>query len=129
MHAPSDDLDFELLRKIEELNNTNQRDLAERLGVSVGKVKICLRAVVHEGWVKVNDFKRADNQLAYAYLLTPSGASAKVSLAREFLQRKEAEFEALRQVIDQMDVELKALRIARNKTVDSQKFPKLKEAI
>lgn len=94
-----DDLNYELLRKIEELRNTNQRDLAARLGVSVGKVNFCLRAIVEKGWVKVNNFKRADNKCAYAYLLTPSGARAKVSLAKAFLERKELEFELLQEEI------------------------------
>ena len=77
-----DDIDYELLRRIEELGSTNQRDLAARMGISVGKVNFCLRAVIEKGWVKVNNFKRADNKWAYAYLLTPSGVSAKVSLAK-----------------------------------------------
>jgi len=94
-----DDLDYELLRKIEELNSTNQRDLAARMGISVGKVNFCLRAVIEKGWVKVNNFKRADNKWAYVYLLTPSGASAKVSLAKAFLARKELEFERLQEEI------------------------------
>ncbi|MDC8784095.1 MarR family EPS-associated transcriptional regulator [Roseateles koreensis] len=94
-----DDLDYELLRKIEELNSTNQRDLAARLGISVGKVNFCLRAVIEKGWVKANNFKRADNKWAYAYLLTPSGVSAKVGLAKAFLERKEREFERLQKEI------------------------------
>lgn len=103
-----DDIDYELLRRIEELGSTNQRDLAARMGMSVGKVNFCLRAVIDKGWVKVNNFKRADNKWAYAYLLTPSGVSAKVSLAKAFLERKEAEFEALRLMIDQARHELKS---------------------
>lgn len=94
-----DDLDYELLRYIGGQENTNQRDLAARLGVSVGKVNYCMRAVVARGWVKVNNFRRSDNKRAYAYLLTPSGAVAKVRLAQVFLERKEREFEALRSAI------------------------------
>lgn len=90
-----DDLNYELLCKIEELESTSQRDLAERLGVSVGKVNFCLRAIIDKGWVKVNNFKRADNKWAYTYLLTPSGALAQMKLARNFLDRKEREFELL----------------------------------
>ncbi|HWJ96049.1 MAG TPA: MarR family EPS-associated transcriptional regulator [Telluria sp.] len=89
------DLDYQLLRQIAEQESTNQRDLAQRMGVSVGKVNYCLRAVIDRGWVKVNNFRRADNKWAYAYLLTPKGASAKVRLARAFLARKEQEFEQL----------------------------------
>jgi len=93
-------LHYELLRQIAEQqaapdSPTNQRALAQRLGVSVGKINYCLRAVVDKGWVKVANFRRADNKWAYTYLLTPSGMSAKVRLTRDFLGRKEREFEQL----------------------------------
>ena len=97
------ELDYELLRHIGEQQNTNQRALAERMGVSVGKVNYCLKAVIERGWVKVNNFRRADNKWAYAYLLTPTGVSAKLRLARAFLDRKELEFE-------QLQLEIAALR-------------------
>jgi EPS-associated MarR family transcriptional regulator len=105
---PHDDLDYELLRQIEEQKHTNQRALAERMGVSVGKVNYCLKAVVERGWVKVNNFRRADNKWAYAYLLTPSGASAKMRLARAFLERKEREFEQLQQEISALRQEIRS---------------------
>jgi len=101
--SPDDDIDYELLRQIDEQKNTNQRALAERMGMSVGKVNYCIKAVIDKGWVKVNNFRRADNKWAYAYLLTPSGASAKMRLARAFLERKEREFE-------QLQLEISALR-------------------
>ncbi|SEK57025.1 EPS-associated transcriptional regulator, MarR family [Roseateles sp. YR242] len=97
---PDDPLDYELLRHLEQKTDSNQRDLAKRLGVSVGKINYCMRAVVDRGWVKVNNFRRADNKLAYAYLLTPSGVHAKMRLARAFLAQKEQEFEALQREID-----------------------------
>lgn len=92
---PRDDLDYQLLRQIDNQESTSQRALAERMGISVGKVNYCLRAVVERGWVKVNNFRRADQKLAYAYLLTPAGVSAKLRLTRAFLARKEREFEQL----------------------------------
>lgn len=96
---PQHDLDYQLLVRIEEDASTSQRALAERMGISVGKVNYCLKAVIQRGWVKANNFRRADNKWAYTYLLTPSGASAKMRMARAFLERKEREFEALRSEI------------------------------
>jgi EPS-associated MarR family transcriptional regulator len=92
---PAAELDFELLRQLEDRQSTSQRALAKQLGVSVGKLNFCLQAVVARGWVKVNNFRQSDNKWAYAYILTPSGASARLQLARAFLERKEREFEAL----------------------------------
>ncbi|WP_431101854.1 MarR family EPS-associated transcriptional regulator [Roseateles noduli] len=94
------ELDFRLLRQLEARDAGNQRDLAQRLGVSVGKVNYCMKALVGRGWVKVNNFRRADNKLAYAYLLTPSGVHAKMQMTRAFLARKELEFEQLQREID-----------------------------
>lgn len=95
----SDDLSYALLTQLEELGSANQRELAQRLGISLGKANYCVRAVIVRGWVKVNNFRRSDNKLAYAYMLTPSGAQAKIRLARAFLARKELEFEQLQQEI------------------------------
>ena len=91
--------DFELLKKICDQPISSQRGLATKLGVSVGKVNYCLRALVDKGWLKANNFHRSDNKWAYAYLLTPRGVSAKALLAKEFLAQKEREFERLQQEI------------------------------
>ena len=96
---PEKDLDYLLLRQITDQPTASQRGLAARLNVSVGKLNYCLRALVDRGWVKASNFRRSDNKLAYAYLLTSRGASAKVRLAREFLARKEQEFERLQHEI------------------------------
>ena len=105
------DLDYELLRQITDEPAASQRGMAERLGVSVGKVNYCLRALVDKGWVKANNFRRSDNKWAYAYLLTPRGASAKVRLAHAFLAHKEHEFERLQREIAALRSELKIERL------------------
>lgn len=96
---PDNQADYALLRQLVQNPSASQRTLAKRLGFSVGKTNYCLRAVIDRGWVKVNNFRRADNKWAYQYLLTPSGARAKLRLAREFLARKEREFEQLQSEI------------------------------
>ncbi|MET0518163.1 MAG: MarR family EPS-associated transcriptional regulator [Burkholderiaceae bacterium] len=106
--SPGKDLDYELLSEIDKKSDSNQRDLAQRMGISVGKVNYCLRAVIDRGWVKVNNFRRADNKWAYAYLLTPSGAAAKLKLARSFLDQKEREFEQLQREIATLRREVNA---------------------
>ena len=93
---PGNKFDYELLQQIATQSSASQRGLAVRLGVSVGKVNYCLRALVDKGWVKASNFRRSDNKLAYVYLLTPSGVSAKLQLTRDFLAHKEHEFERLR---------------------------------
>jgi EPS-associated MarR family transcriptional regulator len=100
--SPPTELDLQLLQALDQAPAASQRSLAARLGISVGKVNFCLRALVDKGWVKAQNFRRSDNKWAYAYLLTPHGVRARMALTRDFLKRKEAEFEALRLQIHAM---------------------------
>ena len=63
-------------------------------------------ALVDKGWVKASNFRRSDNKLAYAYLLTSTGVSAKLQLTKDFLARKEQEFEQLQADISALRLEL-----------------------
>jgi len=101
-----DDLHYQLLRELTREPAASQRNLATGLGVSVGKVNYCLRALVAKGWIKVNNFRRSDNKWAYVYLLTPTGVAAKVRLTKEFLEKKERDFESLHAEIEQLKSEL-----------------------
>jgi EPS-associated MarR family transcriptional regulator len=91
-----------VLRLLAERPDLSQRDLAERLGLSVGKANYIIRALIDKGFVKVRNFRRSDNKLAYTYVLTPSGFRVKLQLTRAFLARKEAEFAALSQIISEL---------------------------
>lgn len=99
---------FSILRLIEERPEISQRELARILGVSLGKSHYLLKALLDKGLVKMGNFRRHDNKLAYVYKLTPSGIAAKLSLTREFLDHKEAEYLALRREIAQLREELQA---------------------
>ena len=99
---------FRILRLIEERPEISQRELAGELGVSLGKTHYLLKALLNKGLVKMANFRRHDNKLAYMYKLTPSGIAAKLSLTREFLDHKEAEYLALHSEIAQLRRELQA---------------------
>jgi len=77
----------------------SQRQLSRELGLSLGKTHYVLHALLDKGLVKIKNFKRSGNKLAYAYLLTPKGLREKLQLTRDFLTRKEADFESLRRTI------------------------------
>jgi EPS-associated MarR family transcriptional regulator len=115
-----EDLHYQLLRRLTQQPAASQRSLATQLGVSVGKINYCLRALLDKGWVKANNFRRSDNKLAYAYLLTPTGVSAKLQMTRDFLARKEREFEALHSEIDSLRVELMSERVSSQPTAARQ---------
>lgn len=86
---------LQLLKLIERSPGLSQRELSRELGVSLGKTHYLLRALVEKGLVKASNFRRNDNKLAYAYLLTTAGMGEKIRMTRDYLRRKELEFEAI----------------------------------
>lgn len=99
-----------VLRLLADQPDLSQRELSERLGLSLGKTHYVLHALLDKGQVKIRNFRRSPRKLVYAYVLTPSGFAEKLRLARHFLARKEAEFEALRAMIASLRDEIGAHR-------------------
>lgn len=95
-----------MLRYLEAHPQVSQRELADHLGVSLGKTNYCLRALVEKGLVKARNFRNNSNKRAYLYLLTPQGMEAKARITASFLQRKMDEYEVLKQEIAQLRDEL-----------------------
>jgi EPS-associated MarR family transcriptional regulator len=96
---------YGLLKTLEENPGLSQRDLAKRLGVSLGKINFCLNALVAKGSVKINNFRNSENKMAYAYLLTPSGVEQKGRMTLQFLKCKVGEYEKLRAEIEELQRE------------------------
>ncbi len=91
---------FRVLRVLQDEPELSQREISVRLGVSLGAVNYCLRALIKKGQVKVCNFRSSDNKLRYAYILTPGGIAEKARLTGAFLARKIAEYEVLRAEIE-----------------------------
>ena len=96
---------YSLLKNLEENPGLSQRDLAKRLGVSLGKVNFCLNALVNKGSLKIKNFRNSDNKLAYAYLLTPLGMESRARMTVQFLKSKMQEYEQLRAEIEELQRE------------------------
>ncbi|MHB1116070.1 MarR family EPS-associated transcriptional regulator [Sideroxydans sp.] len=96
---------YTLLKALEENPGLSQRDLAKKLGISLGKVNYCLNALVEKGSVKINNFRKSDNKLAYAYILTPQGLEARAKTTTHFLRRKILEYELLKAEIEELRLE------------------------
>jgi EPS-associated MarR family transcriptional regulator len=101
----AEEIHYKLMRLLQANPQMSQRDAARELGISLGKVNYCLRALVSKGWVKASNFKNSQNKAAYMYLLTPRGLEQKASLTLRFLNVKLREYEALRAEIEQMKQE------------------------
>ena len=97
---------LKVLRLLESNPQLSQRELAEALGVSVGKVNYCLNALIDKGLVKIQNFRNNKNKRVYAYLLTPKGIAEKADMTMQFLQRKMVEYELLREEIEQLQQDL-----------------------
>jgi EPS-associated MarR family transcriptional regulator len=97
-----EDTYFRVMRILQENPDLTQRELAEKLGVSVGGLNYCLKALVDKGWVKMQNFQNSKNKFKYVYLLTPQGIAERVALTSRFLDRKMQEYEALKAEIDSL---------------------------
>ena len=94
---------LKVLQLIQSQPDLTQRDLAQQAGVSLGKVNYVMQALRAKGLVKLENFSKNPNKLQYVYLLTPQGMLEKAQLTVYFLQRKRAEYEALKQEIADLE--------------------------
>ena len=96
----TDEYRYKILKLVEANPEISQRELAEALGVSLGKTNFCLKALIKVGMLKAINFKNNKNKLAYMYLLTPKGIEEKAVITTRFLKRKLQEFHALEKEIN-----------------------------
>ena len=91
------DDEFNVLRKILNKPNSTQRELAADLGLSLGKINYCLKALKQKGLIKIKNFSKNPNKINYIYYLTPKGLSEKTKLTINFMKIKMQEYDELRQ--------------------------------
>ena len=94
-----DETSYRLLKLIHENPAYSQRQLAEEMGISLGKANYCIKALIKIGLIKMQNFAKSSNKIGYAYILTPKGATEKTKVTKRFLARKLDEYEALKQEI------------------------------
>ena len=97
---------YKLLKLLEANPEASQREIANELGVSLGKVNYCLKALIDKGHVKAENFRKSNNKAAYLYLLTPKGIQAKARITANYLQHKLEEYDALRAEIEELRSEV-----------------------
>ena len=106
----SDDARYKILKRLQDNPDISQRQLAEELGVSLGKINYCLQALIDKGLVKAKNFSQSENKRRYLYVLTPAGIENKARLTKRFLQRKLDEYEALKLEIEEIQKELGVIK-------------------
>jgi EPS-associated MarR family transcriptional regulator len=102
-----DEIQLKVLRMLHEHPELSQRNIAKELGVSLGGINYCFKALVEKGWIKLENFSASKHKLGYLYLLTPSGISQKSKLTASFLRVKLLEFNALEKEIKLLQFESK----------------------
>ena len=99
------DILLDLLRELESNPECTQRELSQEMGVSLGKVNYCIRKLTEKGLIKITNFKQNQNNMGYAYLLTPKGIDEKSRLTISSLKRKIIEYEILKDEINELKLE------------------------
>lgn len=97
---------YYLFKELEKSESSSQRELANQMGISLGKINFILKALIAKGWVKMENFAQSNNKIGYRYILTPEGFKEKVKVTKAFLKRKEAEYEKIKKEIEQVKSEI-----------------------
>tara|TARA_Y100000389_G_C17242482_1_gene403847 strand:+ start:133 stop:435 length:303 start_codon:yes stop_codon:yes gene_type:complete len=97
----NDNDQFQVLRKIQKKPSSTQRELAAELGISLGKLNYCIKALKNKGLIKINNFKKNPNKINYLYILTPKGLSTKMTMTINFMKKKMKEYDELKKELNE----------------------------
>jgi EPS-associated MarR family transcriptional regulator len=113
MTPQQEDTHFRVLRLLQDNPQITQRELSQKLGVSLGATNYVLRALLDKGAIKIQNFQASRKKLSYVYLLTPAGISEKARLTTQFLARKRSEYEALKAEIEAVSKDAEVGEVVR----------------
>lgn len=102
----TDEYRYKIFKLVEANPEISQRELARELGISLGKVNYCLKALIERGQLKMRNFRNSKRKLKYMYLVTPKGIEEKSQLTARFLRTKLQEYESLHKEIEQLRKEV-----------------------
>lgn len=114
-NSSQDDTDFRILSSLLAQPDMSQRELAQKLGISLGGLHYCLKALINKGFVKLDNFQNSQHKFKYAYNLTPQGMAQKIALTGRFLQRKMKEYENLQAEIQQLQSDMRQVEASETK--------------
>ncbi|MEQ8350545.1 MAG: MarR family EPS-associated transcriptional regulator [Leptospiraceae bacterium] len=97
-----EEISHRILGILETEPEISQRELAGKLGISLGRTNFVLKSLLEKGWVKTRNFKNSKNKWAYAYFLTPEGIVEKGRVTARYIKRKVAEYESLKQEVEHL---------------------------
>ena len=97
-----DEITYKLLKLIEASPHLSQREISNKMGVSLGKTNYCLKALIDKGFIKFQNFYNNKKKSTYIYFLTPQGIEEKAEVTYRFLQRKIKEYEDIKVEIESL---------------------------
>ena len=112
-HLYEQEIRYKLLKLLASEANLSQREMARRMGISLGKTNYVLTELANKGIIKIKRFKSAVNKIPYTYMLTPEGLEEKAKITLTFLKRKLSEYEEIKRQIKEI-----AKEVEKNETID-----------
>jgi EPS-associated MarR family transcriptional regulator len=109
-HPLDEEARYRLLSFLHDHPEASQREVASALGMSVGKVNYCLKALIEKGWIKARNFKNSRNKAGYIYALTPKGIEEKLDVTVAFLRRKMKEYDEIAQDIERLRADVQRMK-------------------
>ena len=104
---------YKILKLLTAEANLSQREMAKRMGISLGKTNYVLTELANKGIIKIKRFKSAVNKIPYTYMLTPDGLEEKAKITLAFLKRKLSEYEEIKRQIKEI-----AKEVEKDETID-----------
>ena len=112
-----EDVNFRILRLLQDNPEMSQRELAKAVGLSTGGIHYVLNALLDKGLLKIENSKTTKDKRRYAYLLTSEGMASKANLTKRFLIRKMADYDLLKAEIDEVFEDLSDTEVTELETV------------
>ena len=109
-----DEVTYRLLKLLESEPHLSQREIARRMGISLGKTNYCIRSLIEKGFIKARNFCQASHKMPYMYYLTPAGLEEKVRVTYRFLKHKLQEYEDIKTEIERLKSEMEVLSEMRD---------------
>ncbi len=106
------EINYRLLKILSSSSKLSQREMAKRMGISLGKVNYCLSEMAGKGFIKIKRFQMSKNRIKYLYLLTPRGLEEKARITMSFLKRKVSEYKEIKKQIRDLSREVEEERLA-----------------
>ncbi len=98
-----------LLKLLKNNHNLTQREMNQKMGISLGKVNYCLTELAKKGLIKIERFQKYKRKSAYLYCLTPTGVEEISKLTIQFLRQRLLQYDKVKAEIKNLSNEIKKI--------------------